>query len=102
MRRVSSTRRPNDILSTVNLTPGATAESIVSKLIYSIWPPTNLLLCGSPAACGGLSGCPSCSTLSERQHDLVVCRPLRFRSLKFPLRSEEHTSELQSLRHLVC
>src|SRR5437899_6395213 len=35
------------------------------------------------------------------EHDLppVV---MRYRDVEQPLRSEEHTSELQSLRHLVC
>src|SRR5438045_4320022 len=31
-----------------------------------------------------------------------VLRPIRRRLPDMPIRSEEHTSELQSLRHLVC
>src|SRR5438045_8264230 len=44
---------------------------------------------------GGLSGMPPANNIPD-VHD--ACRSIRHRAS----RSEEHTSELQSLRHLVC
>src|SRR5258705_1097269 len=39
----------------------------------------------------------------EERFDVIVPMPLHWRrSHQSALRSEEHTSELQSLRHLVC
>src|SRR5205814_4570041 len=35
-------------------------------------------------------------------HPLTVCAPIHGAYLAAAVRSEEHTSELQSLRHLVC
>src|ERR1035441_8659631 len=45
-------------------------------------------------------GCDRCRLASQLQPSLDETLPPT--SLTEPLRSEEHTSELQSLRHLVC
>src|SRR2546429_2307063 len=49
------------------------------------------------------SGAPyaTLEDLSET-HALVLGSPTRFGNMAAPLRSEEHTSELQSRLHLVC
>src|SRR5947199_1851936 len=42
-------------------------------------------------------------TVDRRRHDSALTRLLKpSESIAFDQRSEEHTSELQSLRHLVC
>src|ERR1039458_10707559 len=49
---------------------------------------------------------PPWKKLAERSEDRAVRGPVAHAAMELPLeqadRSEEHTSELQSLRHLVC
>src|SRR5205823_13488840 len=44
----------------------------------------------------GVAGCARVARVGHRNHDVAVDRGLA------PQRSEEHTSELQSLAYLVC
>src|SRR5262245_12245915 len=42
------------------------------------------------------------TTLPRRLREIVIIRMGHLANSQYVLRSEEHTSELQSLRHLVC
>src|SRR5438045_7932581 len=59
--------------------------------IYTLSLHDALPICGASAS-------PSCNTSRCRPEPARACR----RRPPAPVRSEEHTSELQSLRHLVC
>src|SRR5262245_63717620 len=77
----------------------------------TLFPYTTLFRSVVPVGLGhpNVAAVESCNGLLGGQaHPFVVCRPAAGSSQKqrrrrpFPSRSEEHTSELQSLRHLVC
>src|SRR2546429_7310120 len=65
----------------------------------TLFPYTTLFRsrCGSMPAAGRSCGCRPVSTATRRRRDQSALW-----SWSIPIRSEEHTSELQSRLHLVC
>src|SRR5262245_63919197 len=83
----------------------ASAPSCRCQCFFSYWYGAHPDLHSFPtrrssdlSAAGSWARAQSCSRLSDEP---LICRRVRSRAA-CGCRSEEHTSELQSLRHLVC
>src|SRR5437899_8087684 len=58
--------------------------------------------CARPISAASSNRSATTSSLNFREPITLVRSPTKIGRLSSPGRSEEHTSELQSLRHLVC
>src|SRR5262245_13804163 len=74
-------------------------DDAVSLLLNSPLVPPGISICRSRFRRAAGTGAPCSSSLSWWAGNSESCRHSRQTA---PRRSEEHTSELQSLRHLVC